>query len=1208
MASVSAGGGTTRGLAIGSSAASSGGASQREAVRPVALQPLQSAGRGGRGGYEGAYAEAARSAQAMTSGPAKSSIFAAQLRDVDGSPLGLAGGFAGGPGGRVGAAGAPNNNVNYKPYLPWWWDFEKMKVQKRWELWNYNWQKAASETLIALSKGVGCCILMGKADCSMGSVFGTGNRGKSEFYCLKADGSHAAYSLEKYRESGCKNISTSTTSKKEGDEETEDVSYDSDCEDKYRIAAGCAPKSKMIRKAGGGDTWWDVRRDCFGFGGGTKSDASEVATSDQCHAFSKTPKLEDVEFEFTDSEFAKKKTNEDRTNRLKKYGYYVVADCSEKITTKQDNQTDKSGKTEKGKDTFKGGTPLEQNLVDALPKVIYLAYGHKFEGKKVAKVADDRKCTVTKVVGFITGHDGLDEKEIEVDGETGKRLADAAGVTPHIQAVTPWENIHSGEDAYSQAKILGEIKGKRELFDIGPAELAKMSESRLRDNLDIKSKSTVECTRNDKNLKYWDKTVYGIDSDPADGKADGGQSLLKMKGKNNAEEAFLSCGPEHGVANLNNAPDIDSVFTATITNPGKCVYAILFQRPIEQNKTVEYWKAIRTASPRKGTKDVACGKDALPALPDTACKYTVRFPVGVPAGGTTPDYGEGKVVWVTTDETDKCNPELARMKEDTSPNPLAGNGHTPAWWYAILSDDRPGSYKDEICSFQFGCTLAGNTCSQKKTVMFKWNDGEEILTQSVDATLTTGTGSSTQADVQVAQYIEKYKDDLDTDEMQKKPGWYTDKECTKAAENFPLKDDTSVFYAYRAFKGLLVTLKVEGGNAECSANLKIGSDTAQNALEKDVRSNDQGATRNGQIKQGDNVFVAIAECAGYKPIVTSSTGGISDDKWANNIRTNTTITVRFIEEDKVLQEGYVLFHKDSHELRADDTNIRVINESTASIKFDITSSDNVVKPYRRAYCCDNGDGKYSLKVFNEDGSDYKTFDNVDVQEACGGISEQCFTKCDITPITDTFDDCQATFGDSNKVLAKVYNTMERCINATSGPVNVRVEGHTSKAGLVEDKNGTKTKIRFSNTINVNLSDARAITVANMVKMVLLEGDKNGRPALLREANIVYEFNPLGDRLTADEWCAIEPDLKKKDGVCAKPDPKENQWRDCDNITASKNTAEIINTSGSGKGRQINVFVRGYASLHTKQTAEASRRIVLCGSVAGKAPDERQCID
>ncbi|MDR0734535.1 MAG: hypothetical protein LBG16_02360, partial [Elusimicrobiota bacterium] len=145
---------------------------------------------------------------AMTSAPTKSSIFAAQLRDVDGSPLGLAGGFAAGTGSRPGVGGAPNNNVNYKPYLPWWWDFEKMKVQKMWELWNYNWQKALSDTLIemskAIGKGVACCLIMGKNDCSTGSFWGTGNRGKSEFFCLKADGSHAAYSLEKYRESGCK--------------------------------------------------------------------------------------------------------------------------------------------------------------------------------------------------------------------------------------------------------------------------------------------------------------------------------------------------------------------------------------------------------------------------------------------------------------------------------------------------------------------------------------------------------------------------------------------------------------------------------------------------------------------------------------------------------------------------------------------------------------------------------------------------------------------------------------------------------------------------------------------------------------------------------------------------------------------------------------------------------------------------------------------
>jgi hypothetical protein len=158
------------------------------------------------------------------------------------------------------------------------------------------------------------------------------------------------------------------------------------------------------------------------------------------------------------------------------------------------------------------------------------------------------------------------------------------------------------------------------------------------------------------------------------------------------------------------------------------------------------------------------------------------------------------------------------------------------------------------------------------------------------------------------------------------------------------------------------------------------------------------------------------------------------------------------------------------------TNIRVINESTSGVNFVITPADAVAKPYRKAYCCDNGDGKYSLKVFNEDGSDYKTFDNVDVQKACGGISEQCFTKCEPVTITAQFA-CSAYKAflkddEANEQIAKAVSSIEQCLQAKKDSgVIVEIVGQTDDTVGKSDENQT-------------LSEARAVTVATKISTEL----------------------------------------------------------------------------------------------------------------------------
>ncbi|MBR4507991.1 MAG: hypothetical protein IKP23_00740 [Elusimicrobiaceae bacterium] len=89
MVSPGAGSGVGHTMASGSRARDAAAKVQGPGVRPVALQPLQAAGRGRNlTGNDALYAEAARSIGAMNTPGAKQALMDAQLADVDGKPLG----------------------------------------------------------------------------------------------------------------------------------------------------------------------------------------------------------------------------------------------------------------------------------------------------------------------------------------------------------------------------------------------------------------------------------------------------------------------------------------------------------------------------------------------------------------------------------------------------------------------------------------------------------------------------------------------------------------------------------------------------------------------------------------------------------------------------------------------------------------------------------------------------------------------------------------------------------------------------------------------------------------------------------------------------------------------------------------------------------------------------------------------------------------
>ena len=186
MVSPGTGSSISHSIPLGSRVKDAAAKVQGPGVRPVALQPLQAAGKGRKSAGDPLYAEAARSIGAMNKPGAKQALMEAQLADVDGKPLGdtkAAGAPGAGPN-RPGAAGNLANNWNHTPLKPWWWDMMQKRSQMRWELWHYNWEKMASDSLIKLTAGLASCLIAGSPDFSVGHFLGT--PGTKNYKCFDA--------------------------------------------------------------------------------------------------------------------------------------------------------------------------------------------------------------------------------------------------------------------------------------------------------------------------------------------------------------------------------------------------------------------------------------------------------------------------------------------------------------------------------------------------------------------------------------------------------------------------------------------------------------------------------------------------------------------------------------------------------------------------------------------------------------------------------------------------------------------------------------------------------------------------------------------------------------------------------------------------------------------------------------------------------------
>lgn len=306
--------GLTRNLAIGGAPTTTGTAAARVGVRPVALQPLSSAGKGRVLTGEGLYAEAARSLGALNQGSAKQALFEAQLRDVDGAPLGAAGDPRRAAA-RIGSqGGVPDHKFGYTNERPWWWDMMKERSQKMWELWNYNWQKALSDSLIKVSTNLAMCLLTGSEDGSVKNFLGI--KGGSKDVCCLVDGMElCAGDIGDY---------TSSTSGSGDSKETTNNSFSS-------IQSFCdSHGAKTYVSESGAKNALQARLECMGLKAGKLAWASGTNYAGSCADVNKTPMV----YKATATRKADGKVR-DRKNE--KIVVYVKAKPRENIDTKTAN-------------------------------------------------------------------------------------------------------------------------------------------------------------------------------------------------------------------------------------------------------------------------------------------------------------------------------------------------------------------------------------------------------------------------------------------------------------------------------------------------------------------------------------------------------------------------------------------------------------------------------------------------------------------------------------------------------------------------------------------------------------------------------------------------------------------------------------------------------------------------------------------------------
>lgn len=710
--------GVSRSLATGSAASGGGAGAPRVGVRPVALQPMASAGKGGRSETgEGLYAEAARSLAAMNRGGSKQALFDAQLKNVDGTPLGSIGGgpnFGAGAG-KLGAGGAPSNNVGYKPYLPWWWDFEKQKAMKMWELWNYNFQKALSDNIIKVGTSLALCLTTGSADGKVDKFLGDPG-GSDDYSCPGGKvldwSSHR--DLMGKEESGSGDGKSSKAIASYGDWVTA-------CKNSN---GGKEPTPKSSGKK----DMLDVRLRCLGFkyknsGLYKRLSRAEYGEKDNCIGVSGDSGL--IKFELTSTKDSKKDL----------MGHYVVA-----------------------KD-MKAQNPSET--------VIYIAKGGKLDGVALRDRINSltpkdkdgnptKDFVVTKVIGFTTDPDST-EHDAQAEFLTGnpdkkaekmKILSDmtdaekekfaGSSINTQVQdmkdAIEKINERNKGKDASEEDKkkietLKADITKYEALDEKGKIEWVVQKKI---DSIDTKKEKIEDKREKASEYKYGKKfratvasVIARIDGDAKEGRSMSEtyvQDSLDIKVQKSCSvgtkfygtkmtdmhHSLRGSSKEDIVCGSSNGKPIEPTtyvklkeprdFSVTIEKPGACIYAVVVERsPITKDKFI----VKRVVNFQNNTDGM------YKSQPDEGGKVTVKFDssVGIDEASNKEvkpeeQNGNGWVYWITNNA---CDGVAAVVDQEINPNDMS----------TIVNAYSAGGQRFGVCHYRWACETGGCISTDK---------------------------------------------------------------------------------------------------------------------------------------------------------------------------------------------------------------------------------------------------------------------------------------------------------------------------------------------------------------------------------------------------------------------------------------------------------------------------------------------------------------
>lgn len=444
MVSADGGRGVSHNLSMGSRSRGPAPKTQSMGVRPVALQPLTAAGKGrDLTGGDALYAEAARSIGAMNTPGAKQALMEAQLKDVDGKPLGdtKGDGSAAAAASKPGAGGGPSNSWTNKPIKPWWWDMMNQRSQMRWKLWHYNWEEMASKNLITWTSNIASCLIMGSQNGDASKFLGAMGGG-TDYECYDSAGNiiDAVGSRSDFIEG----IAT-TTKTKDGGSETQvspeiAIAYENFC----KANGGHMLKSSAPRKSA-----LDVRLRCLGMKLSELKNKVETKRKATCDGLYSKPMYVTI---------TAKRNGKVKENKLDTTGIYVVG---AKSFTDYTGVLGKSGKSY----TI---TPKKQC-------VVYLSrakYGQNFIPENVG--APGNKIVIYRVNSYTL----LDDAYLKTDDVVvaGKKYHETFDVA---KAKIDNNECLTEEELHEILKPLGTWKAENTAKHVNEIEVCSVPKTRL---------------------------------------------------------------------------------------------------------------------------------------------------------------------------------------------------------------------------------------------------------------------------------------------------------------------------------------------------------------------------------------------------------------------------------------------------------------------------------------------------------------------------------------------------------------------------------------------------------------------------------------------------------------------------------------------------------------------------------------------------------